>query len=529
MLLENPDALGEITLDPNCVVVVGSGAVGLHLAVQLAMRGRQVIVLESGSDVLNNFSHTTFDVVGREHETIRRGRSVALGGTTNLWGGQLVEFNPIDFEGRDWLAGSRWPLRYDELAAHYPATYDALGYDERSQQDLKVWDDVGKPPPHFGDDLELFLTRWMHIPNLARHYQEQIDQDDNLIVVQHATVTGFDGEGETIRALRMMDERGKQHSIVGAQFVLAAGTIENARLMLHAAEDASWNCPWRENDNIGRYFQDHLGGRVAYIKPRDSKRFFDTFSTIVLKGRKFQPKLRLRNAFLESNPMLNIQIWIAFESSIKENLVFLKQFFKAAVFSRKIGSIKDLIVNTWACSRHMIPLMWNYIIEHRILIPSGSQISMTIQAETEPLADSRITIDPASRDRYGLPKVLLDWKLADGEIKRLRDFTLRVQGALDATSLADLEVNPALAAEDPKFVDTLHDTNHHAGGCVMGESMTDGVVDRDLRVFGTKNLYAAGACVFRTNSNANSTFTSMAFATRLAQHIAEESRGQNRA
>ncbi len=66
----------------------------------------------------------------------------------------------------------------------------------------------------------------------------------------------------------------------------------------------------------------------------------------------------------------------------------------------------------------------------------------------------------------------------------------------------------------------MKDTYHQAGGTVMGESAQDGVVDRNLRVFGTKNLYVGGAGVFRTASNANVTFTAMAFATRLADHLA---------
>jgi choline dehydrogenase-like flavoprotein len=167
----------------------------------------------------------------------------------------------------------------------------------------------------------------------------------------------------------------------------------------------------------------------------------------------------------------------------------------------------------------MIPLMWKFVIEHRILIPSGSRISLTVQAEVEPLRDSRISIDPGVRDRFGLPKVILDWHLSGRELRDMLAFARRVALALQDAGLADLELDPRLAAEDPEFLDTLHDTNHQAGGCVMAESAADGVVDSSLRVFGTDNVYVAGAGVFRTNSNANCTFTAMALATRLADHL----------
>lgn len=525
MLLEEPSALRTISLDPDCVVVIGAGAVGIHLAVQLARRGRQVVVLESGSHTIRNFSHDSFEVVGRKHDGIRIGRSVALGGTTNLWGGQLVEFLPIDLEGRDWLPGSRWPVQFDELAPYYEPTYEALGYAPRWQVDDAVWSDTGKPKPELGNGTEIFLTRWMKYPNLAMHYRSDIESNSKLVVVLSATTVGLEGQGGRITGVDVVDDKGTHHTVRGGAFVLGAGTIENARILLHAAEDSGWDCPWRGNENIGRFFLDHLGGRVAYLKPRNPKTFNDVFCTIVLRGNKFQPRIRLVNSLLEQEPLLNTQATIAFENSVRENLVYLKQFYKAAVLSRKIGSIKELMRNVFACSRHMVPLMWKYVMEHRILIPSGSRIALTIQAEVEPVRESRITIDTSVRDHYGLPKVVLDWQLSGHEVSRILDFTKRVQVALDEAGLADVEMDPDLAAEDPSFLDKLHDTNHHAGGCMMGDSRQDGVVDRDLLVFGTENLYVAGACIFRTCSNANSTFTALAFATRLADHLAGSEHG----
>ncbi len=35
----------------------------------------------------------------------------AIGGTSRIWGGRAIPFDPIDFEKRDWVPGSGWPLR----------------------------------------------------------------------------------------------------------------------------------------------------------------------------------------------------------------------------------------------------------------------------------------------------------------------------------------------------------------------------------------------------------------------------------
>jgi choline dehydrogenase-like flavoprotein len=53
----------------------------------------------------------------------------------------------------------------------------------------------------------------------------------------------------------------------------------------------------------------------------------------------------------------------------------------------------------------------------------------------------------------------------------------------------------------------------------MALSENEGVVDKNLKVFGTRNLYIAGAATFPTSSFANSTFTAMSLGLRLADEL----------
>jgi choline dehydrogenase-like flavoprotein len=289
--------------------------------------------------------------------------------------------------------------------------------------------------------------------------------------------------------------------------------------MLHAAASPDWDCPWRHNENVGAYFQDHLVGRVASIDVLDRKRFFNTFCTIIQSGHKFQPKLRMTNETLQRFRIMNIQGMMSFESSISENLVYLKQFLKAVLYSRKFSGIGDLARNLRACGKHLLPLMWKYMIDNRIFVPSTSKISLNIQGEQTPLRDSRVSIDSTIKDAAGLPKVILDWKVGSEELASIRDFTHRCDQALRESGLASLQMVEDLQKLEPKFLTTLRDNYHHAGGARMAETAEDGVVDRDLRVFDTTNLYVAGAATFRTTSNANTTFTALALVTRLIEHL----------
>ena len=47
------------------------------------------------------------------------------------------------------------------------------------------------------------------------------------------------------------------------------------------------------------------------------------------------------------------------------------------------------------------------------------------------------------------------------------------------------------------------------------------VVDKNLKVFNTKNLYVAGSSVFRTGGHANPTLTIVQLSLRLADHLSK--------
>ena len=501
------------------VVVIGAGAVGLYAASQLAARGRDVTVIESGDTHLGSFDTESYASVGRPHTGIKIGRSRSMGGTTNLWGGQLVEFQPIDFDGRPWLPGSKWPVRYDEIAPYYRPTYVNLGTPLNLIDDDAVWRGLSCPRPDLGPEFEVFFTRWMATPNFAELFAKQIQSDEKLSVLTGFTAVEFRGSTTHIEAVRVVNEQGQSHWIVADTVILAAGTIENARLLLHTAQASEWRAPWAGNENVGRYFQDHLGGMIASFEPANKREFFEMFSNIVYEGQKFQPKIRMRNEAQMRRQLYNTQGLFVFESEISEHMVYLKQFMRAALYNRKLSGIGDMLRNAMGMARYLVPLMWKYVWDHRVFVPSTAKILMHVQAEHRSMAESRITIDKSVVDAYGLGRVVLDWRLAGNELASLREFATQVHGALQAAGIGQLKIDEDLLAMNPKFLSKLGDTYHQAGGTNMAASEREGVVDKNLRVFGTENLYVTGASVFPTTSNANTTFTALAFTTRLVDHL----------
>ena len=507
------------------IVIVGAGAVGLYTASQLAARGYSVVVIEAGDSHLGNFAAESYTSIGRPHTGIKLGRSRTLGGTTNLWGGQLVEFQPIDFQGRDWLPGSKWPVLYDEIAPYYEMTYRNLAIPPEFIRDADVWRGISCTPPDLGPEFEVFFTRWLGVPNFAEMFARDIQTHPRMSVLTGHTAVGFRGTGGRIEAVRVVDAKGQSHWIHCETIILSAGTIENTRLLLHSAQDPAWHAPWCGNPNIGRCFQDHLGGRIASFQPADKPKFFAMFSNVVYSGRKFQPKIRMREDVQVKLRLYNTQVFFAFESEVSEHMVYLKQFLRAALYNRKLTGIGDMFRNAFGMARHLIPLMWKYVWDHRIFVPSTAKILMHVQAEHAPCPESRITIDESAHDANGLPRVVLNWQLGGDELRSLREFAIQIRSTLQSAGIGQLNIDEDLLALNQDFLSTLGDTYHHAGGINMAASEQDGVVDRNLRVFGTENLYVAGACVFPSTSNANTTFTALTFATRLVDHLTSSGLG----
>lgn len=504
---------------PPRTVVVGAGAVGLYAASQLAGRGREVVLLEAGDTHLGSFATDSYTSVGRPHSGIKIGRGRSMGGTTNLWGGQLVEFQPLDFNGRDWLPGSKWPVSYDQIAPYYRPTYLNLGASPDLLDDSAVWQGVSTARPDLGPDFEVFFTRWMATPNFAELFAKDIQASEKLRVGTNSVATGFRGTGSRIQAVRVAGSKGQTRWLDCDSVVLAAGTIENARLLLHAANDPQWQAPWCGNTNVGRFFQDHIGGRIGSFDPANKPRFFRMFSNVVYAGSKFQPKIRLRNDAQLRQQIYNTQVFFAFESEISEHMVYLKQFLRAALYNRKFTGARDLFRNGFGMARYLFPLMWKYVWDHRVFVPTTAKIDMHVQAEHGSVAESRISVDPSVLDSYGLPRVVLNWQLKGDELASLRSFAEQIRGALQTCGIGQLRLDEDLLADNPGFLNKLGDTYHQAGGTNMADSAEHGVVDGNLRVFGTDNLYVTGAGVFPTTSNANTTFTALTFTTRLVDHL----------
>jgi choline dehydrogenase-like flavoprotein len=104
--------------------IVGSGPVGVSLALEFERLGRNVLVLESGGsevDPKRTEDSRARIVDPRHHAPMDLTVCRALGGASWLWGGRCVPYDAVDFMRRDFIPESDWPIRYEEIEPWYKA------------------------------------------------------------------------------------------------------------------------------------------------------------------------------------------------------------------------------------------------------------------------------------------------------------------------------------------------------------------------------------------------------------------------
>ncbi|RPH63500.1 MAG: hypothetical protein EHM83_09980 [Burkholderiales bacterium] len=137
-------------------------------------------------------------------------------------------------------------------------------------------------------------------------------------------------------------------------------------------------------------------------------------------------------------------------------------------------------------------------------------VRLLVNLEQAPHPDNRVVLT-GLRDRLGVPRAQVHWQWRADEQARLEQLRALLARELEGAGFGRVR-QTAQAMPDPR-------AHHHAGTTRMHEDPRSGAVDRDCRVHGIENLFAAGASVFPTAGFANPTLTIVALALRLADRL----------
>ncbi len=496
------------------VCVVGAGAAGIALTMELLRLGKSVVLLEGGGAEIEEESQEPYgsEVTGLPHQGIHGGRFRVQGGTTLKWGGQILELDEGDFGRREWVEGSGWPFAKSELARFYERALELEGLGKVLRHDDDVWRTMGQKEPPFGE-LEPYFSRWCPEPNFARLHGDVLRGHSGLTVWLHANAVELVMEGGQARGVRCRTLTGVEVVFEAEEYCFCMGTIESARFFL---QPRSGGLPWNESGLLGRHFQDHIDVNAARVVPRSLARFHDVFDSVFAGGFKYHPKLRLVAEAQRRMGTLNVAATMFFESGVDKAAAEIKATVKHLMRGRfgevKASEAARLVTNVPLLARQT----WRYAVQHRAYHPADAAISLRVHCEQEPLGASSITLGEG-RDALGMLRTRLDWRISELEVRTIREYVEVARGAL--AGLAEVTPDPALMEGGAEFVGRCDDTNHHMGGMRMSDAASGGVVDTELRVHGTKNVFVCSGAVFPTSGFSNPTHTVLALACRLAEHL----------
>lgn len=483
------------------------------LAIELASLGRRVVLVEAGGAEIEEASQDPYgsEVVGHVHRGVHTGRFRAHGGTTNRWGGQILELDAIDFEKRDWVSGSGWPFAKTELTEGYARARELEGMSGAQTVDAELWRELGIAQPQF-HELAQYFTRWTPQPNFAVLHREKLE-GESITVWLHANAVALETEGEEVRGVRVKTLTGREATFRADRYVFCLGTIESSRFFLQPREGG---LPWNASGLLGRHFQDHIDSNAAELRVLDRKQFHAWFDNVFLRGYKYHPKVKWTEEAMRERRTLNAGATMYFLSELDEELGAIKETVKKVLRGGlgkvNAGEITHMMAN--------LPLLakqtWRYKTAHRAWNPESARVKLRVHCEQEPAGASSITLAD-ERDALGMLRTRLDWQISDAELSTIREFARVAKGELGR--LVDVRIDPELESGSDGYLARCDDSNHHMGGMRMSATVSDGVVDPNLRLFGTRNCYVCSGAVFPTSGFSNPTHTVLALAVRLARHL----------
>lgn len=519
MIVDGSQLLGNADQFESDVTIVGAGAIGLTLAIRLAQLGKSVVVLEAG-DTSPRVDYVQLNEginQGFQHRGLLQGRMKALGGTTRLWGGQLVPFEARDFESRAYEGKKRWPVSYTEIQPFFSEAFKILGVGEGLQDTERVWRLVTKRRSEFGKDLTLGMNLWLPQPDFSQLFRRWLHDPKGPRIVTKSEVRRLLFEKGRVHALEIATAGGETRRLTCRQLVLANGTFEAVRLLLRAVEAPG--SPLQNNRNIGKFFIDHLHGIAGAITVQNQTRLRDLFDHVFYNRHKYSVKIRTTNEFSErlmiANCVGTINTPNSAGSMLRDGLMLARRIVDLSQWRQSMAAANDAS----KMARILLPLAWRYLIERRStsLLDKGAFLGLEI--EQIPTSASYMRLD-ASQHPDDAP-IALHWAFDGREMRAANEVCKAIDAEFRASGLGEIHIDPRILDEDQSFLTSCHDSYHHMGGACMGENAEEAVVDRNLKVFGTDNLYVSGAATFPSGSFANPTLTAIAFGLRLAKSLGQ--------
>lgn len=549
MTLATLDQIDEADLDAH-VCIIGAGAAGITLANELDGCGFKVLLLEAGTLKTDPRLEDYYRGEAKPpHPDPTEFRRVRFGGTTNVWGGRCVPYDPTDLEPREHIANSGWPMAYEELARYYPA---ALQYCDAGDFDFNVNGSLQTPAPTIGGfkgagadgDAVVMndrIERYSLPTDFGTRHRQRIVKSENVTALLGARCVRLQRAvgSERIQAAELMDRAGRHRRVSARIFVLATGGIEVPRMLLLSDPDGPGL--GNQGDCVGRYYMCHFENTLGRVVPHGAPVVFDFERT--RDGIYCRRQLRFTAQAMKAHRLPNMAFRLHFPSysdathgSAVMSAIYLAKSTLIPEYrsilaanaesppSSNAAHLRNVLLGLPQAARFGLDWLFRIRLAQRklpytLVANADGTYPLEFNSEQTPLPDSRVTLTN-EQDPHGLRRVSIDWRLSQDDVDAACRGFLLLRDTLARSGSCRLDI------DEERMRDRLRRSpplgGHHIGTARMATSVRQGVVDVNCAVFGVPNLYVASSAVFPTSGHANPTLTIVAMAVRLAKHLRQQ-------
>lgn len=494
------DAAKKLDAD---ICIIGAGAAGLTLARELDGSALTVLLMESGGmepdTAVDDLKVGSLEgpVFERQSQYLIVERARFFGGTTNVWEGLCQPLMEIDFEQRDWMPNSGWPIARKDLDPYYARASAHIGLhppgaafpDSAEQLDCKLL-----PADSEWDAQTLQMSPR---PRLAENFKAVIEASRNITVVLHANALLFhENENRSrIQEVEFATLAGARFRVAAKKFVLSAGGLENSRILLNSNEKTG-GAVGNRHDNLGRYWVDQLhipAGRMMVPNPLDDHNLFfrvysETLGYVKMGGIGLKPEAQRKRRL--SNQVLVFDVgqasWYGDE---------------VRPLTNALAALHDNDSVRRSKARIEEPLEYWFRFKSEQTVDRENRVTLTDDL-----------------DALGQRRLRVKWEISEYDRQMMVRYSELLADAVGEHFIGRVLMWYNGEAEMPQHA---MGHGHQLGGTRMSSDPTKGVVDANCRAHGTENLYIVGGSVFPSGGRTNPTLTILALAIRLAERLKE--------
>lgn len=480
-MIEDAENRAEGRFDrPFDVCVIGSGPAGITLARRLAAKNRRVGLFEAGGFEATAESQEVYEGESRgepEYYSLDTCRLRFFGGTSNHWGGWTRPLDPWDFEPNPANPLSGWPIASADLDAYAGETAEIL----------ELTPDRA-PPDLLGEDSG-FLPRLFRFSRPVVHfgekYRAELEKSKAVEVFLNANLVDLRLDGGRIsEAVFRSYARPEPFGVRAKAFVICLGGLENPRALLNANSQVNAGIG-NQYGFVGRCFLEHPHAPVGKVAMREP----------LVRMHAYSPTPQT----MRSLGVLNFGLRIGDEGQ-----------WNAPDFHGPLTPQPACQVDFDAILKAAI---------EGAPPPCAAHFGdVFVSCEQSIDVDNRVVLID-ERDRFGLRRIRLDWRVSQQDLKTLRVAAGEMASLLARRDIARMRVVDWLAKGEAPTLERVWGGNHHMGTTRMSADPRQGVVDADCRVHTVGNLYCGGSSVFSTSGHANPTYTIVQLALRLGDHL----------